>query len=256
MPGSAGTLPQITDRDHAELLSAAPVGKVPPEWQDRGKELIWSWRDFGPPDVVARARRVKALAEASDWTNRKLLPGGVLSPRAPEWEEYLRCAEQAMIGVVAQLSSGVLFGYGSRRRADADPVWIPDAAWAGLRPDRGGGNTVRGPGVVYHNVRVISAEEWLAAERVEARAPAKKHGLLGGASLAKNFARWDQDWAEAHGGQRIPLRKAEALARGRYSIKQVRWLHKRLGNSPGRPPKRMRPAKLRKKARQQKRPSA
>jgi hypothetical protein len=39
-------------------------------------------------------------------------------------------------------------------------------AWAGLRLDRDLPNVVRGPGLVYFNVRVIEAKEWFAAEHV------------------------------------------------------------------------------------------
>jgi hypothetical protein len=168
MPGSASTLPQIADRDHAKMLRAAPTGKVPLEWQDQGEVMMWAWRVFGPPALVARAHQAKALADAFDWTNRTLLPGGGRSPRAPEWEEYLWCAEQATINVVEQLKSLALFAFGFRRRADADPVWVPGATWAVLHKDCDDEGAVRGPGVVYYDVRVISAKGWLAARSAEA----------------------------------------------------------------------------------------
>lgn len=144
--------------------ATSPAGPVSPEWADQGEELMWSWETFGPPDIVAQALRARALAEPQ----RRFLPGGRLAPAPPEWEEYVRLGEAAMADVVAQLGSGVLFSFGCPGRPDADPVWMQSALWPGLRPDRGGRpSTVRGPGAVFYNVRVIAAAEWLAAtERV------------------------------------------------------------------------------------------
>ena len=46
------------------------------------------------------------------------------------------------------------------RGSDADPTWITGTLWPRLRPDRYRLDAVRGPGVVYYNVRILTAAEW------------------------------------------------------------------------------------------------
>ena len=226
----------------------APSGLVPPEWQDQGEELLAAWQAFGPPEVVERARRVGELAEVAQ---RALLHKASMTyvrtgipqtmEEAREKREYRAEKEVAEKDVDARLAAGTLLAFGSLGRRDADPQWIPSAAWTGLRRDRDQRpDVVRGAGLVFFNVRIIDAKEWSPAAAAEkapphiSNAPATK-ALIGGEPLQRAWNAMLKERAEA--GLPEPTKnEAETWAATKYSISEVRKLFKALNHKRGRRP--------------------